>query len=1076
MTIVDDLKALDLSAIVDARATITVTADGPQLQGVLSGGAGTSALGELGHALDELRAAAEHPETLLTDVLAALPGLDALPALDALDLAGWEAAVREGATLVGDLVAALGGDLSKLGETLLHAGGEELGGALQAVDEYAQVGIDELAGLRRLVNGVSGGVPTDGPGFARVALDVLFPGPSSDVLGLRAAVSGLLDGAAAIVLPQGRIAGLLDAHAAVAATARTGDAAAIGAALGALGRARDTTLASLEGDLRFALEHLGGLRAPEALAIITKAAAGLEAARTGILEFLDKLRAELEGAHAGIDALDPAAAHTAITAFLDGVEARAEELLIAPVQERVDALEAWVRSLFAHLPLRALRAELSALVTEAVGAIGAADLDAPAQAVRDRLQALEQQVAGLDLGTAVRAALTEIEGVITSALDAITGALEAIGTAVGAVADGAKEVVEAAVDVLHTLAVAVDGAKHAIDGLPIDEAKQEVIDAIRALRAKAEDLLGGATLPEGVRPLVDQLAAQLQGIKLEDELFKPLEPALANFHVLDELGLPDLLGQVQGVLSNLVPAQIAAELEAQLTHVIDGIRAFSPDGLKNLVKGFLDDAAGAVEGVDLAPVRVVVHEPFALVLGAFDELKPSALLAPVLAAYDELVGASSLPDPVAASQQLLGAAADAAGHLTPPLADAAARVAPDADRIAAQVPATPPPGVPRAGDVVRLFGWLPAKLREALVAVGPDARAGAVAALHDAVGGLAGDLRRLQAETAGIGDRVAGDLDALLAPLAAAQADAQLALTARASAPGVTLEIDVEGALDVVAAAGPGGVRAALAPVTGLVADTVATLADTVAAGGTAIDAAATALERSPLALLAADADALLAALDPEPLAAELDGLIDAAVARLPALIHEVGAELEGVITRAQRILLDLNPAVLLQRFLTVLDAVRDELDVLNPHTLAHELDRIHDAARATLEAYDPAGLVDEVGALLRAVGTAIRNVDLSGFPGAADLPELAAAVARVEAAVPTQALEGAGAALAEAGTALQSFDLAGLVAEVDELPKRVEDAMKAAIHTVQEELVALLGALHYQQVSASASASGSVG
>ena len=1076
MTLIDDLQALDLSAIVDARAAITVTADGPQLQRVLSGGAGTAALGGLGTALDALRAVVEHPETLLDDVVAALPALDAADGLARLDLAGWEAAVTEGAELVADLVAALGGDLSKLGATLLDAGGDQVGGALRTVEDYAHVGVDEVARLRRLIDSVSGAIPADGEAFARLALDVLFPGPSADVLAMRAAVSGLLGGASGIALPEGRIAGLLDGHAAVAAAARDGDGPAIRAALSALERARDDTQAALEGDLRFALEKLAGLGAPQALAAITAASAGVQAAHTGVLEFLDRLRGELQAARAGVDGLDPADAHAAIIAFLDGVEARAQELLVAPVQERVEAVEAWVRGVFADLPLRALRAELTELVAGAVAAIEAADLDGPAEALRARLDALEARVAGMDVGAVVRDALTEVEQVISGALDAIASALESIGAAVEALADGARDVVEAAVGILQTLAGAVSKAKQALDELPIEAARDEVIATVRDLRAKAEELLSEATLPEGVRPLVDQLIEQIRHVDVEAALLGPVDAALADFHVLADLGLPDLVTQVQRTLSNLVPAQIAAELEAQLDAVLSGIRAFSPAGLEDVVERFLGDAATAIEGVELAPVREVVHAPFALVLDAFDQLAPSVLLRPVLDAYDANVGAAGLPDPVAAAQGLIGAAADAAGQLTPPLADAAARVVPEAQRTAPQVPAEAPPGMPRAGDVVRLFGWLPAQLRDALGAVGPEARAGAVAALNDVVGGLAGDLRRLHAEAFALGDRFEADLDAMLAPLAAAQAGAQLALTARLTGRGVTLEVDLDASLDVVASAGAGAVRDALGETTGLVAGSVDRLAGTVARSGTAIEAAAAALERSPLATLATDVDAFLAALDPEPLAAELDALIDAAVGRLPGLVDELGAELEAVITRARQILLDLNPAVLLQRFLTVLDVVRDELDVLNPHTIARELDAIHDAARATLEAYDPAVLVDEVGDLLRAVGAAIRAVDLGGFPGEADLPELAAAVARLDAAAPTAALEGAGAALAAAGEALRAFDLVGLVAEVDELPARIQEGMHDAVRAVKDELIALLGALQYQQTSASGSVSASGG
>ena len=270
--------------------------------------------------------------------------------------------------------------------------------------------------------------------------------------------------------------------------------------------------------------------------------------------------------------------------------------------------------------------------------------------------------------------------------------------------------------------------------------------------------------------------------------------------------------------------------------------------------------------------------------------------------------------------------------------------------------------------------------------------------------------------------------------------------------------------------------REAVAGTFELATGTVGDLARGVARAGAAIEGAVDALERSPVGQLAGDVDAFLAALDPEPLAAELDAFVDAALARLPALVGELGDELERAVMRARQILLDNNPAVLLQRFLGVLDVVREELDVLNPHVLVGELDPLHDAARAVLEAYDPAGLVDEVDGMLGAIARAVRDIELVGFPGEADLPELAAAVQRAEDAVPAEALAGVGAALADAGAALAAIDLVGLVDEIEGVRERVQTAMHAAVQTIEAELVALLEGIRYQQTSASASVSGSVG
>ena len=177
---------------------------------------------------------------------------------------------------------------------------------------------------------------------------------------------------------------------------------------------------------------------------------------------------------------------------------------------------------------------------------------------------------------------------------------------------------------------------------------------------------------------------------------------------------------------------------------------------------------------------------------------------------------------------------------------------------------------------------------------------------------------------------------------------------------------------------------------------------------------------------------------------------------------------------RARQLLLDNNPAVLLQRFLGVLDVVREELDVLNPHVVVGELDPLHDAARAVLEAYDPAGLVDEVEGMLGAVAQAVRGSSSTASPARPTWPSSARPCSAAEDAVPGRGAgrrrRGAAGRPARRSTAI---DLVGLVDEIEGVRDRVQTAMHAAVQTIETELVALLEGLHYQESSASASGVG---
>ena len=205
-------------------------------------------------------------------------------------------------------------------------------------------------------------------------------------------------------------------------------------------------------------------------------------------------------------------------------------------------------------------------------------------------------------------------------------------------------------EILSALADAVPEAKRAIDELPIEEAQQEVVDAIRALQDKAEELLAEVRLPEGLRPVIEQLTAELREVDLEAALLGPVDEALADFNVLDELGLTDLVRDVQGVLSNLVPAQIATELRGRARrrarrHPPRSARTGCgrPSRASSTTRRTRSTASTSSRCARSSTSRS------RCVLEGFDQLRPSVLLRPLLDAYDELIGAAGLGDPVAAT-------------------------------------------------------------------------------------------------------------------------------------------------------------------------------------------------------------------------------------------------------------------------------------------------------------------------------------------------------------------------------------------------------------------------------------------
>ena len=1076
MSVLDDLRAVDLGAVVQARGTISATVNGDDLVALLSQPVGAGALGPFGATLTTIQEALADPSSLLDDVIAALPDVADLPGLDALDLGEWEEAVRTGAQILVEIVAALSGDLSGVTGRLSSVGGDLAGGVRVAMDDYARVGVDELARLRRLVDIVESGVPTEPAAFANLALDILLPVPRAEVARLRAMATGVLEAAGSVNLPATRVAGLLEAYAAVTAAAQAGDAEAVRRALATLEQARASTVAAIQGDLRFAVERLNALHPPALLEVLGQGSAALAGARTGILEFLDRFRIELRAARAAVDGLEASAVRGVVDDFLGAIDARIEAELVGPIDARVRAVEGFIREVLADLPLRALRTHLTRAVRDAAAAIEAADLDGPAEAALGELRRLRTSIEQLDIGQLVRDALEEVERILDDALRPILDALGEIGEAVNDVAGDAREVVEQAVGIITALAQAIEEARRTIDELPIEQATQEIVDAVRSIQDAAEAVLGVVELPEGLRPMIEQLTAEVKAVDLHAALIEPVDEAMSAFGAIRGLGLPEMVGEVRDVLSNLVPAQLAAELQAELDGVLDGIRNFRPDGLLAELEGYLAEAATAIEQVDLDPLAEHVQGPYDQLLAGFDALRPSVLLRPLLDAYDELVDTSGVAEPVEATTSLVNAATDAAAALVGPLASQVERLAPGqlvrSDPPAAGTAAARTP----AGDIVRLFGYLPGRLRAALLSLSGQARQAALDAVDALCGGLAGELRALPAALQGTAGRLESEVDALLAPLAQAQVRAQLAVRVRFTAPGVQASLDVDAAATVLASAGPGPLREALAGTLDLAAGTARDLAAGVSGAGQALEGAALALERSPLGQLGRDLDAFLAALDPEPLAAELDAFVNAAVARLPDLVGELGGELEHALLRIEQLLLDHNPAMLLQRFLSVLDVIRAELEILDPHVLVAELDPLHAAARGVLESYDPSRLVAELEGILASVAGALRTINLDDVPGVGELPGLAAILERVEQAVPIRALADVGAALDDAGEQLGNIDLAGLVDEIEQLRPRITTAMTVAVDTIQAELAALLEAIQYASTSASASVSVSVG
>lgn len=1077
MTLIADLESLDLSGIINARASIRVSVSGPDLQAVLQGGAAQAALAGLGTSLATLRADFQNPAALLR------PLMEAVSRVGGLDIAGvpvgaYIMAVREGADIMAGLFRGLGADPEVLGRLLPISLDDAFDRARSVAGGFASVGLTDLGRFRSVIETVERGLPTDPRAFTDMVLGLLLPFPRAALTTMRDGLSGIHVGMGAITLPQGRTSGLVAALDGVARAASAGPEA-LERALQNLAEVRAHTLSVLRGELLAVVEKIDRLRLDRLLAPVVETSASLRTAREGILEFLENWRAQFASARARVEAFDPAEVIPILRRLIQMVEDRARREISGRVDEQVRRLEAWVRGLLAHLPLRDLRNQVTSFFHDAAQAIEDAELDRFVEAVRDGLTRVEAALDLTALTQDVQAALNTARQAITDTLGRVVAALQAVAAEVNAVAGEAEGILDRLAAALADFKRAMDAVTAAVDGLGVEEAASQVVQTLTTLRETAERVLTVAPLPEPMRPLVQQLIDTLQGVDLH-AAFQPVRDAAAQFRIPDEetQSITQALQAARRAVENLIPGELVASIEAEVNQAMQVIRGFDPSTLLGGVRTYLDEAADFIQGLDPRPHVGEIAAPFRAVLDAIDAAHPRRLLAPVIEAYDSLVGALPLPPPEVTVRRSVEAVSAAGSRMAQAVAEPLRQAAPPGT---VEVPATPeatapPPEAPaiagvRPGDIIRFFGYLPAKLREALHTMEAGPAGEVLRGINDHCRGLASDLRELQGVLAGLEARLQQEMEDLLVPVGAAQLRAQGALQASVSVGGVQVNV----ALGAVAETGPGSLRAALAEPRSVVAARARQAAGRTGGGvGSALAQAADLLERCRLSNLTGGLDGLLAALDPEPVAAEFDALVAAILRRMPGLLTQVRAEVEAIWQRIQALIAEFNPGMQAQKFLVVLNVLREELELLDPRRLADELGEIHAAIRSAIAAYDPAALAAEVAETLAGIAGRLRALDPAALLG--DLSFLDGILAEVQAASPVTALAGVGASLAEVGQRLTEADPAALLDAVERLGPRVVDEFEAAVEAIRREIVALLEALRYATASVSVEAEVEVG
>jgi hypothetical protein len=520
-----------------------------------------------------------------------------------------------------------------------------------------------------------------------------------------------------------------------------------------------------------------------------------------------------------------------------------------------------------------------------------------------------------------------------------------------------------------------------------------------------------------------------------------------------------------------LPQELIDSINEEVNEALSVIRNFNPASLLPDVSSYLNQAADAVERLDPRPIAEQIRGPFQTVLDLIDRAHPRTLLAPVIEAYDSILGNLPVPDAVTSSNTLLQAF-DSAGRVVSGAAlEPVRRLDPQSQtELADPEQRTPTTELPpnrdqiRAGDAIRLLGFLPAKLRELLAALEAGPAGEAMREIDALSLGLARQLRTVQSALLDIQRRLDASFEEMLLLLGPAQLNAQFALHANFAG-----QANFQVSMDAVALVGPAAIRAELQEA--LNATRAAAREAAAHSGGSvaaAIDRAATALESSPLASLGTDLNRLLAALDPEPIALEIDALVDRIVELTPAIIGELATDLTAFVERLRAIVNFLHPGTQLRKFVVVLEVLREEVDLFNPARLADELSEIHAMIRAVVAAYDPRILAAELYEVVRAIAAQLRALNPQTLLG--DITFLQATVDRISQANPATRLEGVGASLAQVGEKLGEIDLDELIGSVNQLGPQLVDSFDHTLDAIRNEIVALLQSLQFASDKASAS------
>ena len=1078
MSLIDDLTNLDLSGILQARLDISASLGGDGFKVAVSGDLESVVLGDLGDLIKDIKS---FDPTNLEDTWNQLlkPILDRLD-LDEFPLDKLLTKLKEGLEMGGSLLRQFTADPLSLGTQVGLPLGDLMTQFQNAAKNVVNIPLDDVQSARQIWKDLQQGLSLDPPVLAQEALSLLLPYPVDGLKNLRSELDRLSGDLKAPVFDPKLVEPMRDVLTRIRIHAEAGDQAALDLALAEYG----TRFTSFQTNLNAACQSVAAkVNAWNLDALRQPAEALFEMARTGKpdgLAFMADLKRHLGHFELLIEQADADKAQAIMAKvhnYLDSLDAFLKTAYLDRIDDGIEFLKSWVRELFAPLKLRVVQGEINQFFDKLVAAINDADLGSYADVLAEPFKALAEKLEGLDIGGHLDQQLQSIGDSIGNVVQTIQAQLQTIDTALTGLIDQVTPVFEKLADLLDEFGQAVEEVNKGIENLDIEGVTEEVIKAIQELREKGEELIAQAPLPEPMKPLIEQLIKQLENMDLESLIKDPANDALAAFDLPDAVKMPlqNAMPELQKLLSNVMPGKLIAELQAELEGHFQTIIDLATQSIGDLVEGFFGELTKAIDVIDPAKLVDLLRIPFLKILEVFDRLEPEKLLKPVTQAYDDFLADLPLTDPAKAAkstQDAIGKTGKAIGEAAAAPVKAAASPGkvrewkPEENISQPELPELKP------GDIIRqLLGKPLQTLKDALTALDESKAAQFAASFQTLTGGLAKDIRWVQSRLSGLQSHLENSGHQLMIDLANLEFDAHYAVSSQIRLGNLSVDTQVQVFADFNTSAMTSDLSLSLETHRGQVLDAVQSKLNGL---GEILDGIADLLENHRVTKLGKSLASLVDAVDPEPIAAAIDSIAQAALGKFVELYDLAEDEFKSLFTRIQQMIRQYNPALQLQRLSDVMAVFWEEMALLNPHFWVTQVKPIHEAVRTALSAYDPANWTADLLNEFNALKTKVTSIDPTSLIDPGQLNPFKAqadAVAVIDLTTIGQDLQ---LALGELTEGLADLDPAMLLDTVTHLKERILAQLDPVVDAIHQEILTLLKSLRYvtTQVSASASVS----